>query len=309
MLKYSELLLNRASNQRKMPHWLASQKSSKSRWLLLHSEKNYFSQGDSSPLFLTYKSVQHLNLDDAVFLGIDENNDNTPYFALDLTNVNEALVAGFLLQGEFIDLRQQAVLLDNQLASLLAFARGICFWHRTHGFCERCGSANKLDDAGHSRLCSNQACSSKTFPRTDPAVIMMVRKRFADGIERCLLGRQAAWPEGVFSTLAGFVDPGETLEAAVAREVQEESGIVVNNIQYLASQPWPFPSSIMMGFIADACSDEIQTDNDELDEARWFSREELKAFGEWGDEREGFKVPRSDSISRYLIEYWLNIEE
>jgi len=304
MLKYSEMSLNRASNQRKSQHWLASQKNRNSRWLLLHSEQNYFSKSDNAPLFLTLAAVQHLNLEGAVFLGIDENNDNTPYFALDLTHVDEPLLTAFLLTGEFIDLRKLAVVLDNQFASLLALARGLCFWHRANCFCGHCGAANNLEKAGHARICSNQDCGHQTFPRTDPAVIMIVRKRFADGVERCLLGRQAAWPDGVFSTLAGFVDPGETLEDAVAREVQEESGIAVNNVQYLASQPWPFPSSLMLGFIADACSDEIQVDKDELDDARWFSREQLKHFGEWGDESEGFKVPRSDSISRYLIDYW-----
>lgn len=309
MLKYSEMSLNRASNQRKNPHWLASQKNTNSRWLLLHSEQNYFSKSDNSPLFLTLAAVQHLNLDASVFLGIDENNENTPYFALDVTCIEQSLLTAFLLAGEFVDLRKQAVLLDNQFASLLALARGLCFWHRSNCFCGHCGAANKLEKAGHSRICSNLDCGKQTFPRTDPAVIMIVRKRFADGVERCLLGRQADWPDGVFSTLAGFVDPGETLEDAVAREVQEESGIVVNNVQYLASQPWPFPSSVMLGFIADAKSDEIQVDKDELDDVRWFSRDELQNFGEWGDESEGFKVPRADSISRYLIDHWRNLGE
>jgi NAD+ diphosphatase len=309
MLKYSEMLLNRASNQRKSPQWLESQKNNNSRWVLTHSDQNYFSQGENSPLFLTLESVQHLHLDDAVFLGVDENNEDTPYFALDLTHADEALLTAFLLEGEFIDLRQLAVVLDNQVASLLALARGICFWHRSHCFCGRCGTVNTLVAAGHARLCSNQDCGHQTFPRTDPAVIMIVRKQFADGVERCLLGRQASWPEGVFSALAGFVDPGETLESAVAREVHEEAGITVNNVQYIASQPWPFPSSVMLGFIADACSDDIQVDKDELDDARWFSREELQSFGEWGDDSEGFKVPRTDSISRYLLDYWVSLDD
>ncbi len=309
MLKYSEMLLNRASNQRKSSQWLESQKNNNSRWVLTHSDQNYFSLGDHSPLFLTLEAVQHLHLDDAVFLGVDENNADMPYFALDLTHADEALVAAFLLQGEFIDLRQLAVVLDNQFASLLALARGICFWHRSHCFCGRCGTVNTLVAAGHARLCSNKDCGHQTFPRTDPAVIMIVRKRFADGVERCLLGRQASWPEGVFSTLAGFVDPGETLESAVAREVHEEAGIAVHNVQYIASQPWPFPSSVMLGFIADACSDDIQVDKEELDDARWFSRDELQTFSEWGDDGDGFKVPRTDSISRYLIDYWMNLDE
>ena len=307
MLKYSEMLLDRASNQRKSPEWLASQKNNNSRWVLTHADQNYFNQANNAPLFLTLEAVQHLNLEDAVFLGLDENNDNTPYFALDLTHVDDVLVAAFLVDGEFSDLRKVAVILDNQSASLLALARGLGFWHRSHGFCGRCGSANKSVSAGHARLCTNPDCQHQTFPRTDPAVIMIVRKQFPDGIERCLLGRQVEWPEGVYSTLAGFVDPGETLETAVAREVQEESGIVVTNVQYLASQPWPFPSSIMLGFIADASSDDIQVDKHEIDDARWFSRAEIQAFGDWGDDTPGFKVPRVDSISRYLIDHWVSL--
>lgn len=306
MFKYGEMSLDRASNPRKDPEWLLGQKNNGSRWVLTYSDQNYFSKDDNSPLFLPLEAVQQLDLDNAVFLGVDENS-NTPYFALDLTLIDEALVSAFLLQGEFIDLRKLAVVIDNQIASLLALTRGISFWHRSHRFCGRCGTENKLVAAGHARLCSNQDCGHQTFPRTDPAVIMLVRKRFADGTERCLLGRQATWPEGVYSTLAGFVDPGETLESAVAREVQEESGISVTNVQYIASQPWPFPSSVMLGFMADACGDDIQIDKDELDDARWFSRDEVKDFGEWGDEGEGFKVPRTDAISRYLIDHWLNM--
>jgi len=307
MLKYSEMLLDRASNQRKSPEWLVSQKNNNSRWVLTHSDQNYFNQADNAPLFLTLEIVQHLDLEAAVFLGLDEKNGNTPYFALDLTHVDEALVAAFLVEGEFSDLRKVAVILDNQSASLMALARGLCFWHRSHCFCGRCGSVNKSEPAGHARLCTNLDCQHQTFPRTDPAVIMIVRKLFADGIERCLLGRQVEWPEGVYSTLAGFVDPGETLETAVVREVQEESGITVTNVQYVASQPWPFPSSIMLGFIADASSDDIQVDKQEIDDARWFSRAELQSFGDWGDDAPGFKVPRVDSISRYLIDHWVSL--
>lgn len=311
MLKYSEMLLDRASNYRKDPTWLAKQKHQGSRWILVHSDRNYFCTPDSdssnSPKLLSFTDVAGFDLDSALFLGL--NDDNVPYFALDLTGYDESELTAILPPGEFVDLRQCAVSLDNQIASVLALARGLSFWHRSHRFCGRCGHENKSVQAGHARLCSNQDCNHQTFPRTDPAVIMIVKKVFADGVERCLLGRQANWPEGVFSCLAGFVDPGETLEAAVAREVQEESGVLVNNVQYIASQPWPFPSSIMLGFIADAITEEIQVDQDELDDANWFTREELRNFGEWGDEGEGFKVPRTDSISRHLIDHWLALDD
>ena len=178
---------------------------------------------------------------------------------------------------------------------MAALARGLCYWHATHRYCGRCGSENTLVEAGHSRLCTNEQCKHQTFPRTDPAVIMVVTRTFADGIQRCLLGRKAIWAPGMYSSLAGFVDPGESLEQAVAREVMEEAGIVVGNVRYIASQPWPFPSSIMLGFIAEAVTEDIHVDKDELDDAQWFSREELKRFGNWHEEGEHFKLPRTDS--------------
>jgi len=159
-------------------------------------------------------------------------------------------------------------------------------------------------NAGHMRICSNPQCATPVFPRTDPAVIMLV----VDGKDpdRCLLGRSPGWPDGVYSTLAGFVEAGESLEAAVAREVHEETGINVNDIRYVASQPWPFPRSIMLGFSASASNSEIKVNRDELEDARWFTRSEIATFGEWGMDQEGYKLPRRDSIARHLVEIWLD---
>jgi NAD+ diphosphatase len=168
-----------------------------------------------------------------------------------------------------------------------------------------------------------------TFPRTDPAVIMLVERMFADGVPRCLLGRQASWPEGVYSTLAGFVDPGETLESSVIREVVEETSIIAENPVYIASQPWPFPASIMLGFIAQASSEIINTSQDSLENAQWFSREQIASFtvnssiiNTEGMQNKSannavqsskqntpqYKMSSSDSISSYLITAWLNKE-
>lgn len=307
MFKYSSMMLNRASNQRKDELWLAAVKDHTSRWLLTHSDGNLFCNISRQPLILTYAEVAHLDLSQSIFLGLDEAQNNTPYFALDVTQAGQPLPPVCAAIGHFIDLRKASILLDDPLASVLALARGLCFWHRTHHFCGHCGTKNRSIEAGHARLCTNSGCGQLTFPRTDPAVIMLVQRRFADGVERCLLGRQASWPEGVFSTLAGFVDPGETLEQAVAREVFEEAGVEVTQVRYIASQPWPFPASIMLGFIADASTEHLMIDKKELDEARWFSRRELAEFGEWGDDAPGFKLTRHDSISRYLIDYWRNL--
>jgi NAD+ diphosphatase len=144
-----------------------------------------------------------------------------------------------------------------------------------------------------------------TFPRTDPAVIMLVEHWPKSGSPMCLLARNARFPSRLMSTLAGFVDPSESLEETVIREVYEESGIEVANVVYQASQPWPFPSSIMLGFRALALTTEIRIDEIEIEEAGWFAAEELCSFGEWGDAGEGYCLPRKDSIARYLIESWV----
>src|SRR5262249_49094954 len=148
---------------------------------------------------------------------------------------------------EFTDLRRVGPLLERFEGSLLAYARGITYWHQRHRFCGVCGAPTRSRDAGHVRVCLNETCKTQHFPRTDPAVIMLVH----DG-DRCLLGRQSVWPTGMHSTLAGFVEPGESLEEAVAREVREETAIEVTDVAYHSSQPWPFPSSVMLGFHARA---------------------------------------------------------
>ena len=305
MLKYCEMNLDRASNFRKDNTWLETQKNNNSRWLVMFHDKNLFCNDKNEPIFLSFDELSSLNMDsleNAIFLGLE---GEVSYFALDLTNSNEQILNNANQMGEFYDVRQFGPNIENQVASILILARALCHWHRTHKFCGRCGSVNTLVEAGHSRTCTNLDCSHQTFPRTDPAVIMLVEKTFPDGIERCLLGRQSSWPQGVYSTLAGFVDPGETLEKAVQREVLEEAGIEVKNVEYIASQPWPFPSSIMLGFISTAVSSTIEVNQDELEQAKWFTRAELKTFSNWGDEDEGLKLPRKDSISRFLIDYWI----
>jgi len=184
---------------------------------------------------------------------------------------------------------------------LLAQTRGFAFWHRNHRFCGACGSPTDSRQGGHVRACANPDCGKQHFPRTDPAVIMLITRPGPDG-GACLLGRQAVWPRGMVSTLAGFVEPGETLEQAVAREVEEESGIVVDlaSVSYRASQPWPFPSSLMLGYRATAVTTEIDESIEELEEARWFTRGQLPQIEEMG-----YRLPRVDSIARWLIEEWL----
>lgn len=307
MLHYSNMTLNRASNQRKDGNWLAAQVNEQSRWLLVNNNHTLFDVNSFAISFLSHNQVKHLDLSNAIFLGLDE--QQISYFALDVSALSEQSVNTLIIDCEFVDIRRHGVQVEITQGSMAALARGLSYWHATHRFCGRCGAENRLVEAGHSRLCTNSACLHQTFPRTDPAVIMVVTRTFDDGVERCLLGRQAMWPTGMYSSLAGFVDPGETLEQAVAREVMEEAGIEIDNVRYMASQPWPFPSSIMLGFFANATTEHIQVDKDELDDARWFSREDLKNFGNWHDEGEHLKLPRTDSISRYLIEHWRNLQD
>ena len=213
--------------------------------------------------------------------------------------------------GQWQGLRKVTANLSAIDASILALAKGLVHWHISHQFCGHCGNANRAVEAGHARRCTD--CRNMSFPRTDPAVIMLVEKMFSDGIPRCLLGRQASWAKGMYSTLAGFVDPGETLEQAVIREVVEESAIEIENPQYVASQPWPFPASIMLGFTAVARSEKIDASQDSLEDAQWFSRQQLSQFSlnnSVTDDGDGtqYKMSSGDSISSYLITAWLNKE-
>ncbi|MBE1587496.1 NAD(+) diphosphatase [Nonomuraea angiospora] len=191
-------------------------------------------------------------------------------------------------------LRQVGGLLGDRDAGLLVYAVALEAWHTTHEYCPRCGTRTEVRGGGHIRVCPQDG--SQHFPRVDPAVIMLVR----DEDDRCLLARGPQWPEGRLSILAGFVEPGESLEHAVAREVAEEVGVTVVRPRYLGSQPWPFPRSLMLGFFADAISTELTPDAEEIAEAHWFSREELARALESGE----LRLPPPVSIARRLIETW-----
>ena len=219
------------------------------------------------------------------------------HFALDVSHLEApeaaAPIAG---AGRFADLRAVGPLLPRDQGALLAYARGLMHWHHRHRFCGACGAPTRILMAGHQRRCAGKACAQDHFPRTDPAVIMLVH----DG-DRIVLGRQRIWPPGMHSVLAGFVEPGESLEDAVAREVMEEVGIPVREVGYNSSQPWPFPASIMLGFTARASRRRLKVNLNELESARWFHRDQLLA----SPEDETFRLPRRDSIARRLIEDWL----
>ncbi|MBC7638786.1 MAG: NAD(+) diphosphatase [Rhodoferax sp.] len=217
----------------------------------------------------------------AVYLGTEP--DGTEHVAVLVDDVPDG-----------VGLREVGAVLGARDAGLLTQAVALLAWHAVHTHCPRCGGPTRVVQAGYSRHCD--ADGSDHYPRTDPAVIMTV----VDTDDRLLLGHQASWPPGRFSTLAGFVEPGEPLEAAVRREVLEESGIVVGRVDYRGSQPWPFPASIMLGFHAYATSRDIEVDGVEIESARWFSREDLRAAMSSGE----VLLPPSVSIARALIEDW-----
>jgi NAD+ diphosphatase len=191
-------------------------------------------------------------------------------------------------------LRDVGAALSDRDAGLAVHAISLTNWHLTHRHCARCGSATQSAQAGQCRRCDS--CAATHFPRTDPAVIMLV----TDPADRCLLGHQAAWPAARFSTLAGFVEPGETPERAVVREVAEEVGIAIGAVRYAGAQPWPFPSSLMLGYFAQALSTDIRVDRVEISAAAWFSRVDLAAAIEQGR----VQLPGAVSIARGLIERW-----
>jgi NAD+ diphosphatase len=195
--------------------------------------------------------------------------------------------------ARFEELRPLSALLPADEAALLAYARALSVWRMRTRHCGVCGAPTTPVRAGHCLVCSNAACAEEFFPRIDPAIIVLVQ----DG-ERALLGRQASWPARRYSTVAGFVEPGESLEDAVAREVEEETGVRIVSARYDSSQPWPFPSSLMLGFRAQAVPGSVVRLSGELEDARWFTREQLRA-GE-------ALAPPSHSISWRLISGWLD---
>jgi NAD+ diphosphatase len=296
--------LDRATLLRPRDEWLKERLADAATRMVPVWQTRNLLAGDAVPLpvLLSPAELRTAGVDcgAAVLLGTRA---DVAYFALDLDG-DEAAIAHLVPRGaSFRELRDVGPLLDDDAGSLLAYARAIIYWHARHRHCGDCGGPTLVAEGGHLRVCAEPGCGQKHFPRTDPAIIVLVIHPRARGSEeRCLLGRQREWPETLYSAVAGFVEPGESLEDAVVREVAEETGIAVSAVHYHSSQPWPFPSSIMLGFTATAGDDAIVRHDDELADARWFSRAEIvQALGE-----QRLRVARRVSIAYRLLEDWFD---
>lgn len=292
---FAALTLDRCSERRLDKDWLhAAEDAAGARFLVVGPDGKALSQDAARGLRLLDRAERQRLLPDSppTLLGLDP--DQVPYFLL-TPDAAACAHVGACCEGSYQDLRRAGTGMAAFEAGLFAYARGLAHWQSRARWCGACGSALTLEWAGHRARCTNPACAIEHFPRTDPAIIVIVTWRDA-----CLLGRQSSWPAGRYSTLAGFVEPGETLEDAVRREVFEEAGVRVVDSDYHSSQPWPFPSSLMLGFTARADDPKIRV-GDEIDEARWFEVDEFVRDLESG----ALGLPPPLSVSYRLVEHWL----
>ena len=295
-LSYSGL--DRDDVGRKSPKLIGQLLSdSKTRFLPVWFSQNFFSKKGkplSTMCSLNRESVYGF-FDEAeiIYLGCDRNQE--AYVCLDLSKYTQAMLVPLSKFGIFGDLREADSSISGDDGSIMGYARAMCYWHSKNKYCPSCGGYTISNNSGHTRNCQEKKCATIQFPRTDPAVIVAITFE-----NKILLGRQVGWPRGMLSVLAGFVEPGETPEHAVAREIFEEAGVLVQNVVYQYSQPWPFPASLMLGFTGEAKSIDLAVNTDEIEMANWFSREEINMF-----DGNSFYLPRKLSISRRLIDDWL----
>ena len=290
--------LDRASERRRDTAWIASLLDDPAARILPLSDLRPLTRGSASPVLDWQPAAPWRDLIERgatlVFLGLD---DERPYFAVDASGADIAPAP----ESEPLDARTLAPLLPTGEAAILAEARSLVDWHARHRFCAQCGSPTRVVAAGWVRRCPE--CKASHYPRSDPVTIMLAVRG-----ERALLGRNKRRPGSRFSCLAGFMEPGETLEECVRREVHEESGIRVGRVRYLACQPWPFPSSLMMGFLCEGLTEEITVDPEELAEARWFERDEIRAMvaraATGPDDPTQVSVPGPVAIAHQICRRW-----
>jgi NAD+ diphosphatase len=294
---FAEFALDRASRRRRDESWVRERsRDPMTRFVPIWESKVLVTnESRPRPILLSPEDSERARqqAESIVLLGESE---ERAYFAVSLMDPDK-FPPRLSERGEFRPLRAVAALLEWREAALLAYAKAMIYWHRRHRFCGDCGSATTSTHGGHLRVCTNEECGRHHFPRIDPAIIVRVTHG-----GRCLLGRQPTWPEELYSIIAGFVEPGENLEAAVAREVREETGIRITRIRYHSSQPWPFPSSLMLGFTAEATITTIRLHDGELEDAQWVSREDIVRRLRQGT----LQLPSEISISHRLIADWFD---
>jgi NAD+ diphosphatase len=293
--------LDRAGHLRAKPEALAELRHSPAaNALLFHGAKPFVTaRGSKDEVRLAWMKPAFLDAyapgASEIFLGLD---GEAPLFAADVSVLPDPREGGPLAGlGEFHELRPLLPFLSGGDAAIIGQAKSLLDWHARHGFCAKCGAATRLALAGYRRDCP--ACKAEHFPRIDPVVIML-----AVCGDEALVGRGAGWPPNRFSALAGFLEPGETIEEGVARELFEEAGIVATSVRYLFSQPWPFPSSLMIGCIAEVAAKDLKLDAEELADARWFRRDELPSLLD-GTHPDGCSGPPPFAIGHQIIKAWL----
>jgi NAD+ diphosphatase len=288
----SPYFIDRASHLREDGAWIHAQlRESGTRLVAVYqSAVLCVETATIRPCFLSPGNLLGESAPQAIFLG---QIDGVNYFTLLIETSKAAQDLCDHHQASFQDYAKHSPAFDSDYRDLLSLACFTSYWHRRNQFCGSCGSTTTVDSAGHMRRCTSASCAQKYFPSMDPAVIVLIEHG-----EHCLLGRQAHWREGMYSTLAGFVEPGESAEDAVAREVNEEAGLQLEAIRYHSSEPWLFPNSLMLGFTAKATTLELHVDTNEIETAAWFTREQVKANPEM--------LPSKRSIAYRLIQEWLN---
>ena len=252
-----------------------------------------------SPAWFPYNFFEKNIIENSTIIFLGLLND-TSYFAIDLTKISAPEESVNLKDmGVFEDLMAlSSQPIESGELAMLGQAKAIFEWHKSHQFCSKCGKKSNMVEGGYKRICG--VCEAEHFPRTDPVVIMLATYN-----DQAFLGRQKRFPEGMYSALAGFIEPGESIEEAVARELNEEAGIIINNATYHSSQPWAFPNSLMIGCIAESASEEFKLDEIEIDEGRWFTRDELKNAIN-GSESSKFFVPPKMAIAHHLIKAFVD---
>lgn len=270
--------------------------SNQSRTLLW--QDGHFLMQDGQPRYFSFQQLQGFKsgLDEPVYLGQYQGRE---YFAAQIKQ------AGIdFAESEMMSLRRATALFSGPDAEMMVYAQGLLNWLRNHAFCSRCGSDTTIIEAGHGRRCNNTQCAKISYPKIDPAVIFSIVNNTGPE-SKILLGRKSIWDENRYSVIAGFVEPGETLEDAVRREAYEETGVKVDQVAYIASQPWPFPDSLMLGFSALTTDHKITLIDQELEQANWFTASEI----EQGIKTQMFKMPFRISIAWHLIDRWFTVQK